>query len=140
MSAGTGVTHSEFNSSTSEMVHLLQIWLFPEKRGLEPGYEQNVFPRAERKNRLRLIASHDAADGSLKIHQDVRLYASVLDSGREMSHELHPGRHAWLQLTLGELTINGVGLKAGDGAMVSEESGLIFKAITESEFILFDLA
>jgi redox-sensitive bicupin YhaK (pirin superfamily) len=100
MTAGTGITHSEFNPSDAEPVHLYQIWLLPEREGLEPSYEQRAFPEDERRNRLRLVASPDGQDGSLSIRQDARLYLATLDGGREASHELAPGRHAWVQVLL----------------------------------------
>src|SRR3954468_6316392 len=114
MTAGTGITHSEFNPSEAEPVHLYQIWLMPEREGLEPSYEQRAFPEDERRNRLRLVASPDGHDGSLTIRQDARLYLGTLDGGREVSHELMPGRHAWLQVLRGDLTLNGMALSAGD--------------------------
>src|SRR5262245_31983809 len=95
MSAGTGITHSEFNPSNDEPVHLYQIWLFPEEEGIEPSYEQKRFPEEQRQNRLRLVASHDAAEGSLRIHQDARIYLSTLGDGEEVRHNLGPGRYGW---------------------------------------------
>src|SRR5688572_16519171 len=118
MSAGTGVTHSELNPSPRESVHFLQIWILPEKDGLPPSYEQRHFPAEERKGRLRLVASRDARDGSLRVHQDVDVYASLLGRGDAVTHALRPGRHAWLQLARGRCAVNGVALEAGDGAAV----------------------
>ncbi|MHC5541935.1 pirin family protein, partial [Singulisphaera rosea] len=103
MTAGTGITHSEFNASSTDPVHLYQIWLFPEREGLEPSYEQKEFPEGERHNRLRLVASPDGSDGSLTIRQDARLYLSTLDEGHEVAHAIEPGRHAWLQVLRGRL-------------------------------------
>ncbi|HUY13223.1 MAG TPA: pirin family protein [Terriglobia bacterium] len=140
MSAGTGVTHSEFNGSKSEPVHLLQIWIFPEAEGIEPGYEQKTFPASERSGQLKLVASRSGRDGSLTIHQNVDLYASILDSGQQAHHSLAPGRHAWLQVARGSVTLNGKELQAGDGAAVSQEPELDLQARDKSEILLFDLA
>jgi quercetin 2,3-dioxygenase len=140
MTAGTGIRHSEFNPSDAEPVHLYQIWLLPEREGLEPSYEQRAFPESERLNRLRLVASPDGQDGSLAIRQDARLYLATLDGGREVSHGLAPGRHAWLQVLRGAVDVDGVGLAAGDGAALSAESGLTIRADGPSEVLQFDLA
>ena len=140
MTAGTGITHSEFNPSPSEPVHFYQIWLLPEQEGLEPSYEQKAIPEAVRRNRLRLVASPDGRDGSLTIRQDARLFLASLDGGREVSHELTPDRHAWLQVLRGNVSLNGLSLSAGDGAAVSDESSLAITADGPSEVLLFDLA
>jgi hypothetical protein len=140
MSAGTGITHSEFNPSADEPVHLYQIWLFPDQKGIEPSYEQKRFPEEERHNRLRLVASSDAADGSLRIHQDARVYLSTIDSGASVSQELRDGRHAWLQVLRGSVDVNGVALQTSDGAAVSDESSLTIRALDNAEILLFDLA
>ena len=140
MSAGTGVTHSEYNPSREEPIHLLQIWLLPERRGIRPSYEQKQFAEEEKRGRLRLIASPDAADGSVIIHQDARLYATILDAGAEVTHELAPARHAWVQVVGGEVEVNGRRLGASDGAAVSEEEAVRLKAVAEAELLLFDLA
>jgi redox-sensitive bicupin YhaK (pirin superfamily) len=142
MSAGTGVLHSEYNHSPAQEVHLLQIWILPEKRGIAPSYEQKTFGRDEKLNRLRLVASPDASDGSVLIHQDAKLYSSILESGKSISHELATGRHAWLQVIEGGLTVNGKSLKTGDGAAISDESKVEITSTgdTEAEFLLFDLA
>jgi quercetin 2,3-dioxygenase len=141
MSAGTGVMHSEFNHSPSEEVHLLQIWLLPERKGIKPSYEQKEFPRESKLNRLRLVASPAGDDGSVTIHQDARLYASVLEEGKSVLHELGKGRSAWLQVARGEVSLNGTTLKAGDGAAVEHEAALeITGRVPSSEFLLFDLA
>lgn len=140
MSAGTGITHSEFNPSETDPVHLYQIWLFPERKGIEPSYEQKRFPVADRKNEMRLVASRDAADGSLLIHQDARIYLCELDSGHEVRHELSAGRHAWLQVLRGQVQLNGIPLQTSDGAAVSEESTLAILADQTAEVMLFDLA
>jgi redox-sensitive bicupin YhaK (pirin superfamily) len=143
MSAGTGVTHSEFNASRTDPVHLLQIWILPEQRGLRPEYEQKAFPEAERRGRLRLIASQDGADGAVTLHQDVRLYATVLDSGQQVTQALAPGRFAWVQVARGAVALNGSALAAGDGAAIQGESQLEIVAngaAGTSELLLFDLA
>jgi redox-sensitive bicupin YhaK (pirin superfamily) len=140
MTAGTGITHSEFNPSEAEPVHLYQIWLLPEREGLEPSYEQQAFPEEERRDRLRLAASPDGRDGSLSIRQDARLYLTSLEGGREVSHELTPGRHAWVQVLRGGVALNGLAITAGDGAAVSDESALAIRAEGPSEVLLFDLA
>src|SRR5438552_4029780 len=140
MTAGTGIRHSEFNPSPTEPVHLLQIWLVPERRGLTPGYEQKAFPETERRNRWRLVASRDGRDGSVTVHQDAAMYVTNLDSGRTATYELPPGRQAWLQVARGAVTLNGQKLGSGDGAAVSNESVLTVTAVDEAEVVLFDLA
>jgi redox-sensitive bicupin YhaK (pirin superfamily) len=140
MSAGTGITHSEFNPSRDEPVHLYQIWLYPNRMGIEPSYEQKRFAEEERRNRLRLVASHDATEGSLLIHQDVQIYLSTLDDGRQVTHTLGDGRHAWLQVLRGAVSLNGQNLKAGDGAAVSDERLVVMQANGKAEVMLFDLA
>jgi hypothetical protein len=140
MSAGTGITHSEFNPSDDEPVHLYQIWLFPERKGIEPSYEQKRFPEEERRNRLRLVASRDAAEGSLLIHQDARIFLASIDVGQLVTHELDAGRHAWLQVLRGKVTLNGHDLNTSDGAAVSDETKLAIDATDNAEVMLFDLA
>ena len=140
MTAGTGISHSEFNPSQTEPVHLYQIWLLPEREGLEPSYEQRTFPEEERHNRLRLVASPDGGDGSLTIRQDARLYLATLDEGQEVSKDIPSGRHAWVQVLRGNVSLNGEAISAGDGAAVSEESALAIRAESSSEVLLFDLA
>jgi redox-sensitive bicupin YhaK (pirin superfamily) len=140
MSAGTGITHSEFNPSPTEPVHLYQIWLFPERRGIEPSYEQKRFADAELQNALRLVASSGGADGSLTIHQDAQIYLSKLAAGLEVVHQLSPERHAWLQVLRGTATANGHEMSAGDGAAISDESAVTVHAGTDAELMLFDLA
>ena len=140
MSAGTGVAHSEFNPSESESVHLLQIWILPESQNLPPGYEEKHFEDEERRGRLRLIASNDARDGSVKIHQDAQLYATILEAGQTVVHALADGRYAWLQVARGTIRLNDVELKQGDGAAVRNESELTITAHDQAEFLLFDLA
>jgi len=140
MSAGTGVVHSEYNNSEAP-VHLLQIWIMPEANGLPASYEDRTFPRSEKQNRLRLIASHDARESSTKINQDASVYASLLDSGNSLEHALADGRHAWLQLISGELDVTGTKVKKGDGIAVTGEPKLQIANIgsNEAEFLLFDL-
>jgi redox-sensitive bicupin YhaK (pirin superfamily) len=142
MTAGTGVRHSEYNGSDTEPVHFLQIWILPDRAGHAPSYEQKPFPDAEKRNRLRLVAAPDGAEGALRLHADVRVYATVLEPGARVSHPLVPGRHAWLQVARGELAVNGKTLRAGDGAAVSEERELVLAggAGGPSEALLFDLA
>jgi redox-sensitive bicupin YhaK (pirin superfamily) len=140
MSAGTGVRHSEMNASKTEPVHFLQIWIMPEAENIRPGYEQKLFAPEEKSGRLRLVASHDGREGSLKIHQDVSVYNALLKGGETVEHRLDPGRHAWLQVVKGTVELNGNKLNAGDGASVSEESALTISAIDDGEVILFDLA
>jgi redox-sensitive bicupin YhaK (pirin superfamily) len=140
MSAGTGIRHSEFNPSRSETVHLYQIWLLPARNGLKPSYEQRGFSEEERQGRLRLVASPDGADGSLRIHQDARLYLSTLGAGQAVTHALAPGRHAWLQVLRGQVTLNGQPLTEGDGAAVSAEKELDIRSDHGGEVLLFDLA
>lgn len=131
MSAGIGVTHSEFNASKKESVHLLQIWIAPSERGLKPGYEQKKFPLEARHNRLSRLP--------VTIHQDAVVYASVLDRGKKVSHSLQSGRGVWIQMVRGEIEVNGSILKAGDGASLTEEKSFEIKAERDSEFLLFDL-
>jgi redox-sensitive bicupin YhaK (pirin superfamily) len=140
MSAGTSITHSEFNPSDSEPVHLYQIWLFPARRGIEPSYEQKRFDESERHNHLRVVASPDAADGSLLIHQDARIYLASFDKGAELSHTLADSRHAWLQILRGSVRLNGQPLGTGDGAAVSQETALTIQSEAGAEMMLFDLA
>ena len=140
MSAGTGVTHSEANGSDTEPVHLLQIWILPEKRGIVPSYEEKRFSPEEKRGRLRLVASRDGADGSVTIHQDARVYASLLDPGQTVRHTLDRGRGAWLHLVAGAATVNGAALAAGDGAAIQNESTLEIHAGEPTELLLFDLA
>ncbi|MGZ4733441.1 MAG: pirin family protein [Terriglobales bacterium] len=140
MSAGTGVRHSEANSSKTDAAHLLQIWILPERRGHEPGYEQKAFPEAEKRGKLRLIASPDGTDGSVTIQQDAKLYVSLLQPGQEVEHELGKGRYAWLQVAKGAVELNGQSLNQGDGAAVSDEQRLTVKGTADAEVLLFDLA
>ena len=139
MSAGTGIVHSEFNHSKSEPVHFLQIWIMPERRGIEPGYEQRAFPVAERQGRLRLVASPTARDGSLRIHQDAEIYAALLDAGVHVEHALAPGRHAWLHVARGSVRVGDQDLSEGDGVAVSDESTVHIEGTGNAEILLFDL-
>jgi len=140
MTAGRGIRHSEYNPSKSEQVHLYQIWILPEKKSLEPSYEQKSFPTEEKQGKLRLIASPDAKDGSVKINQDAWLYVSLLKPGEEVVHDFGKGRHGWLQVAKGGIEVNGQRLEQGDGAAVSDEPKLTIKGATDSEVLLFDLA
>ena len=140
MSAGTGVLHSEFNHSQEEPVHFLQIWIIPEKNGLEPGYEQTLFSREDKLDQLRLIGSRDGRDGSLTIHQDVDLYASVLSPGKSVSLSGVTGRRVFVQVVEGGLEVNGQELAAGDGLQMENESSVTLTATDEAELLLFNLA
>jgi quercetin 2,3-dioxygenase len=140
MSAGTGVTHSEYNASEQEPVHFLQIWILPESRNLPPSYEEKVFSAAEKRGRLRLVASRDGREGSVLIHQNASVYASLLEPGETVSHSLAAGRGAWLHLVSGAATLNGTMLSTGDGAAVENETALEIVATAPSELLLFDLA
>ena len=140
MTAGSGIRHSEFNPSTTESVHLLQIWIHPDKVSLPPSYEQKAFPEAEKQGKLRLIASRDASNGSVKINQDARLYVSLLRPGDEVQHELSDGRHGWLQVARGAVELNDKKLRQGDGAAISDETKLTIKGTEDAEILLFDLA
>ena len=140
MSAGTGVMHSEFNASRTEPVHFLQIWLLPGRRGIAPGYEQKYFPPEQRQGQLRLIASPDAADGSVTIHQDARVYSTLLGKGQTVTHALAPGRHAWVQVARGQVRLGDIVLSAGDGAALSDEQSVSLTGAEPSEVLLFDLA
>jgi quercetin 2,3-dioxygenase len=141
MSAGTGVRHSEFNGSKEKPVHLLQIWILPAEQGIDPSYEEKHFDEAARANRLALVASPDAREGSLIIHQDVAVYASILDPGKKLEANLAPDRHGWLQVARGSLTLNGKALGEGDGASISEEPQLRIEGTGAgpAEFLFFDL-
>jgi quercetin 2,3-dioxygenase len=141
MSAGTGVTHSEMNGSKTEGVHFLQIWIIPERRGIEPGYEQKLFPEEAKKGRLRLVASPDGRDGSVTIHSDQSIYAAVLDGGASATLDLAKGRHAWVHVVKGSVRVNGKDLEAGDGAALSDEGKLTVEGTGNGgEVLAFDLA
>ena len=140
MSAGSGIRHSEYNASKKDPVHFLQIWILPNEEGMVPGYEQKAFEREEKQGRLRLVGSQDGRDGSVVIHQDVDLYATLLDEGDSVTHELRPGRHAWVQVARGQVRLNGEVLKEGDGAAISNETALTLDGVVSAEVLLFDLA
>jgi redox-sensitive bicupin YhaK (pirin superfamily) len=140
MSAGTGVRHSEANPSRTEALHLLQIWIEPARPGIAPGYEQKTFGDADKRGRLRLVASPDGAEGSVTIHQDARVYATVLGAGQQVTHTLAPGRYAWLHVAHGGLTLNGHRLGQGDGVAIGDEGALTMAGETEAEALLFDLS
>lgn len=136
MSAGTGVMHSEYNPSSSSQVHFLQIWILPEKKGIEPGYEQKHFTEEDKLNRLRLIASKTGREGSISLNQDADIYAALLD-GAEASHALSPGRIAYLHVVEGDIRLNGLELSSGDGAKIRNEDTLVFSG--KGELLLFEL-
>lgn len=141
MSAGTGIMHSEFNASQTEPVHFLQIWILPEKEGIEPGYEQKTFSEEEKRGTLRLVGSRDGRDGSITIHQDVDLYATSLQDGETVHHSLVEGRVAWLQVARGVVQLNDQMLSAGDGAAISQESRITLQGgSSAAEVLLFDMA
>lgn len=139
MSAGTGVMHSEANPSTEAPVHLLQIWIFPREQDLQPEYEEKKFSDDEKRNRLRLIVSPDGSDGSVRIHQDAKIFASLLDQGQQVDHDLVSGRDAWLQVAAGSVKVNDNALKQGDGAGIRQESKITITAEEPAEILLFDL-
>ena len=140
MTAGTGVRHSEFNPSDKEAVHLYQIWLLPQRKGLSPSYEQLAVGEEEKRGRFRLVASPDGAAGSLTIHQDARLYLASLLPGQAVAHPIEPGRAAWLQVLRGSVNVLGNDLSAGDGVAVTDENAISVQATFPSEVLLFDLA
>jgi redox-sensitive bicupin YhaK (pirin superfamily) len=140
MRAGTGVTHSEFNHSPQSRVHFLQIWILPDRRGLEPAYEQITLDPASLRNRLARVVSQDGSDGSLRVHQDVSMHAGMLDVGASVSHDLAPGRHAWIQIARGSASIGETRLDEGDGAAISGESRIDLRAQSPCEVLLFDLS
>jgi len=140
MSAGTGIRHSEFNSSTMEPVHFLQIWILPERQGLTPRYDQVAFGEADLRNHLHLIASPTGAEGSVKLFQDVRVSVARLDAGREVHAVIAPGRAGFFQVAAGSVSLNGQAMNAGDGARIEEESSVIVVAGSPSEVLFFDLA
>jgi hypothetical protein len=141
MSAGTGIRHSEFNASETEPVHFLQIWVLPERRGIAPSYEQKRFEREEKLGRLRLVASRDGREGSVQLHQDVDLYATLLDQGVTVTHSAAPGRKLWVQVAEGAVTVNGIALKAGDGLAIEDETSLTLAGAASgtSEALVFDM-
>jgi redox-sensitive bicupin YhaK (pirin superfamily) len=139
MSAGTGVVHSEFNASPDARVHFLQIWVQPRAKGLPAGYEQKHFSEEEKRGRLRLVASPDGAEGSVRIQQDARLFAALLEKGQAVRHPLAAGRKGWLQVARGSVQLNGTALKAGDGVAIEGEPQLELSTDSSAEVLLFDL-
>ncbi|MNJ99798.1 Quercetin 2,3-dioxygenase [compost metagenome] len=139
MHAGTGMRHSEYNPSKTEDLELFQVWILPDAAGVEPGYTQQLFTREQKLNQFKLMASKDGRNESQKIHQDVDMYASVLEAGKTQEFKLRSGRGVWIQLAEGELEVNGQILEAGDGLAVQEEELLKITAKKETEFLLFDL-
>jgi len=140
MSAGTGVRHSEFNPSPTTLVHFLQIWIEPERPDIPPGYEQKVFTPENKRGRLLLVASRDGREGSLTVHQDVDVYASLLSPGEHVSHRIAPGRLAYMHLVKGALSVNGTKLGTGDGAKIASEDEILIAASADSELLLFDMS
>ena len=140
MSAGTGVTHSEFNASPTDSVHLYQIWMFPEKQGLKPTYDQKNFTEAEKRGKLRLLASPDGREGSVRMRQNNELYATALGKGDSVKHQLKPDRHAYVQVARGSVKLNGKELVEGDGAAISAEKFVELVGVQDAEILLFDLA
>ncbi len=139
MTAGTGVTHSEYNHSPEDIVHFLQIWILPEREGLEPSYEQMVFPESERLNSARLIASRDGNEDSVTVHQDVEIYSSILEPGKGISYRLRTDRYAWVQVARGSVEVLGESQEQGDAAAISSEELVEVRAAAASEIVLFDL-
>ena len=140
MTAGSGITHSEFNPSADTPTHLYQIWLFPERKGLEPSYEQRAFAPDDRRDRWRLVASRGAEEGSLHINQDARIYLADVSSGAELTYGIGPSRHLWLQVLKGRIQVHDLELDAGDGLAASDEPSLLLKSVESAELMLFDLA
>jgi redox-sensitive bicupin YhaK (pirin superfamily) len=140
MSAGTGIQHSEFNHSKTDSVHFLQIWLLPEKKGLPASYEQRAFGLAQNPGKMHLVAARDGREGAITVHQDVDLYAAVLEPNQRVAYTLQSQRYAWVQVARGEITLNGLPLDKGDGAAISDETDIVIEARTDAEILLFDLA
>jgi redox-sensitive bicupin YhaK (pirin superfamily) len=140
MSAGTGVQHSEFNPSQSEKAHFLQIWFLPNRMGISPSYEEKYFDDSEKRGRLRLIASPDSAEGSVKIHADAKLFASLVDGGERVEQTVVPGRHVYVHVARGEVSLNGTHVQAGDGARLIDENWLVLDQGRKAEVLVFDLA
>jgi quercetin 2,3-dioxygenase len=140
MSAGTGISHSEYNASQTEPVHFLQIWIVPDETGLLPGYEQRAFPLDKNRGRWALIASKGGRDDSVTVHQDVDVWTARFAPGEQASFRVKPSRQAWVHMARGAATLNGVQLSAGDGAAISQEEVLEFRAVEDAEILLFDLA
>lgn len=140
MRAGTGVTHSEYNASSRELVHFLQIWIVPDQEGLAPGYDQRIFPAEQRQGQWRLVASRTGEAGSIRVQQDVSLYATLLEEGQKLRHPIPPKRRGWLQVVRGELSANGTSLAPGDGLALIDEEVLEVVASSDSEALFFELA
>jgi quercetin 2,3-dioxygenase len=140
MTAGTGIFHSEFNPSATEPVHLLQIWILPEKHGLKPSYEQTTFSDEEKRGRFRIVASRDGREGSVTINQDASIYASVVEPGQTVEHAIEPGRHVWLHVAQGTVRFGDRELKSGDGVAIDGESAVAVTGESAAEVLLFDLA
>ncbi len=139
MSAGSGIRHSEFNASKTEPVHFLQIWIMPERQGIQPSYEQKQFTAEDKRGKLRLVGSHDGRDGSVTIHQDVDLYAAVLRQGEAATFDLRPGRLGWVQVASGSVTLNEAPLNPGDGVALDASGTLMLSATSDAEVLLFDM-
>ena len=139
MSAGTGVTHSEMNSSKTQRVHLLQIWILPDKQGYQPSYEQKAFTDADRRDKLRVVASPDGRDGSVTIHQNATISASLLSPGKRVEHVLEKNRYAWVQVAKGSVELDGQKLAAGDGAAIRGPGTLPLHGVDDAEVLVFDL-
>ena len=140
MSAGSGITHSEFNASKDEPVHLYQIWLLPEKRGIEPSYEERTFDPEGKQGQWQTIASRDARNGSMRINQDATVSLASLNGGSKLQYTLKPGRHAWLQIVHGDVTVNETPLQTSDAAAISDEGNISIDSSSDAEIMLFDLA
>ena len=141
ISAGSGIAHSEFNASQTDSVHFLQIWIFPNTKGLQPNYEEKHFPLAQKQGQLRLVASGDGRNDSIKIHQDVDLYAAVLKEGDRLNYAVNSNRSLWLQVARGSVTINGKTVNSGDGIAITQEPKIALIATSnDTEILLFDLA
>lgn len=140
MSAGTGIVHSEYNHSQSDLVHFLQIWIVPNQRALTPRYDQKMFSKEDKQGKLRLVVSQDGREGSVIIHQDANIYASLLDAGQQVNYQIKPNRHTWVQVVKGSIDLNGKLLSTGDAAAITEENKLVLSAKANSEILLFDLA
>jgi quercetin 2,3-dioxygenase len=139
MSAGTGIRHSEFNASSEEPVHFLQIWIIPERQGLAAGYEQKTFPGASRRGGLRLVGSRDGRDGSLTIHQDADLHAALLTAGETVRHATEPTRKVWVQVVRGQVAVNDSAAAAGDGIAIEGADAVVIGATSDAEILLFDM-
>lgn len=140
MSAGTGIEHSEFNASKTDPVHLLQIWIVPETKGIAPSYEQKAFTQAEKRGQLRLVASRGGRDGSVSLHRDADMFATLLDAGQSVRHTLRDGRAAWVQVARGSVSLNGTRLEAGDGVAIEDAGELAFDGARDAEVLVFDMA